>query len=175
MISSKEQTKEWRKAQDWYDNGKKNECELFQKRLFEDIVQTSIYKTNKRLFMIDYSMISICNPLKTEQGFEYTENFDAEFKIDDTYFLVNFKFTCDQGGSQLRTLREVYHFIKTQTEYIKKHSEDRVYFINILDGNTAYQHKKQFEQLKRNQIFIGDMQEFSVWWPTLNVQNQRVS
>jgi len=164
MISSKEQTKEWRKSQDWYINGKKNECEIFQKRQFEAIVQTKLSKTSKRLFMVDNTLVRIANPLKNDQGFEYTENFDAEFKRDDNIFLVNFKFTCDQGGAQLRTLREVYHFIKTQSEFLKRHSNEKIYFINILDGNTSYTYKDQFENLKTDRIFIGDMQEFSTYW-----------
>jgi hypothetical protein len=167
MISSKDQTKQWRKSQDWYINGKKNECELYQKRQFEDIVQCKLSKTNKRLFMVNNTLVKTANPLKTDQGFEYTENFDGEFKIDNTTFLVNFKFTCDQGGAQLRTLREVYHFIKTQMEFIKRHSSTEIYFINILDGNTSYTHKDQFKNLKTNRIFIGDMQEFAVYWNQL--------
>lgn len=168
MISSKDQTKEWRKNQDWYINGKKNECELYQKRQFQEIVQTPIRKTSKRLFMLDNTLVRMSNPLKTEEGFEYTENFDAEFKYHDITFLVNFKFTCDQGGAQLRTLREVYHFIKTQVEYIKKNPNQKIYFINILDGNTAYQHKNQFKNLKSDKVFIGDMQEFSIHWNAIS-------
>jgi hypothetical protein len=164
MISSKEQTKQWRKNQDWYINGKKNECETYQKRQFEQIVQCKLSKTSKRLFMVNNTLVKMSNPLKKEQGFEYTENFDGEFKMGQTTFLVNFKFTCDQGGAQLRTLREVYHFIKTQVEYLKKNPNEEIYFINILDGNTAYEHKDQFKNLKTDRIFIGDMQEFSTRW-----------
>lgn len=164
MISSKEQTKQWRKNQEWYINGKKNECEVYQKRQFEQIVQCKLSKTSKRLFMVNNSLVKMSNPFKTEQGFEYTENFDGEFKMGQTTFLVNFKFTCDQGGAQLRTLREVYHFIKTQVEYLKKNPNEEIYFINILDGNTAYEHKDQFKNLKMDRIFIGDMQEFSTRW-----------
>jgi hypothetical protein len=170
MLSSKEQTKEWRKAQTWYINGKKNECELFQKRLFETIVQYPINKTNKRLFMIDHSIVSITNPLKTDQGFEYTENFDGEFKMGDTIFLVNFKFTCDQGGAQTRTLREVYHFIKAQNKFMGNYSKEKIYFINILDGDAAYRFKNQFDKLGTTRIFVGDTYEFSEWWK-LNFTN----
>ena len=30
---SKEQTKIWRKAQSWYINGKKNECDIYQRKI----------------------------------------------------------------------------------------------------------------------------------------------
>lgn len=164
MISSKEQTKDWRKSQDWYINGKKNECELYQKDQFEQITQQPIRKTLKRLFMLNHTMVEISNPLKGEHGFEYTENFDGEFRYNDTAFLVNFKFTCDLGGAQLRTLREVYHFIKTQLEYLKSQPDRKVFFINVLDGNTAFQYRNQFSHLKHPKVFIGDMKDFSSWW-----------
>lgn len=164
MISSKDQTKEWRKNQEWYINGKKNECELFQKDQFEQITHQPIRKTLKRLCMMNHTIVEISNPLRGEYGFEYTENFDGEFKYNDTAFLINFKFTCDLGGSQIRTLREVYHFIKTQLEYLKRHPKHKVFFINILDGNTSYQYRDQFKHLVDPRVFIGDMKEFSAWW-----------
>lgn len=37
LISSSKQTKNWRKKQDWYYNGKHNECELYQFQLFYKI------------------------------------------------------------------------------------------------------------------------------------------
>ena len=33
---------------------------------------------------------------------------------------INFKMICDRGGSQTRSLREVYHFITTQLNYLKQ-------------------------------------------------------
>ena len=32
------QTKDWRKAQDWYIDGKRNECELFQRKQLETML-----------------------------------------------------------------------------------------------------------------------------------------
>lgn len=37
--SSSFQTKEWRKSQIWYQNGKHNECEIYQIILIEKIIK----------------------------------------------------------------------------------------------------------------------------------------
>ena len=45
-MESQFQTKEWRTAQSWYVNGKKNECEKFQIDKIEKIVENKLIKTN---------------------------------------------------------------------------------------------------------------------------------
>ena len=45
---------------------------------------------------------------------EWSENFDGKIINRSNIFYFNLKFVCDCGGSQTRTLREVYHFIKYQ-------------------------------------------------------------
>jgi len=166
IISSEYQTKQWRKDQDWYINGKKNECELQERKQFENIILQPLPKSSKRLFMINNSIVErVRNPLQIDYGFEYTEDFDGEFKKDDILYLVNFKFTCDQGGAQTRTLREVYHFIKSQKCFLRlNHPNYKICFINILDGDTQYRHRKQYSHLLESRIFIGDMKEFLEWW-----------
>ena len=52
MASSYYQTKNWRKHQEWYMNGKANECEKYQIYYIQKIIMESITKTieiiNKR-------------------------------------------------------------------------------------------------------------------------------
>lgn len=169
FISSSLQTKNWRKNQKWYINGKCNECEKYQVKLVEKIINMKCLKSNKRINMEDKNIYKNLNPLKENNGFEYTENFDGEIIILNITYYFNFKFICDNGGAQTRSLREVYHFIKHQFYYLKKYKND-VYFINILDGDTCYKQKNKFFYLQnkfktlKNKIFIGDMNEFSNWW-----------
>ena len=37
LVRSQSQTKKWRNSQPWYRNGKRNECEMFQKHQLEAI------------------------------------------------------------------------------------------------------------------------------------------
>jgi len=143
IISSELQTKEWRKSQKWYKNGKSNECEKYQMKILEENIKDKIDKTNDRIYMTTNEIKSNRNPNRDNDGFEYTEN---------------------GGGAQTRTLREVYHFIKYQTKYLEKFNTKNIYFINILDGYGCYHHREKFNYLinknTKDYIFIGDMKEF---------------
>jgi hypothetical protein len=166
IVSSKEQTKRWRKEQDWYINGKQNECEIYQRKIFEHIIDQKIAKTQIRIDYRDYSLVHQPNPMNLADGFEFTENFDGQFFRNQTQFLVNFKMTCDRGGAQTRTLREVYHFIKAQNSHLSSHDNYDLYFINILDGDTFYLHRDAFQKLSQKHIFVGDTFDFIQWWKT---------
>lgn len=165
IIDSKFQTKTWRAACSWYKNGKSNECELYQKRLIQNIINTKMNKTNDRFYIETNEIISKSNPMIDNDGFEYTEDFDGKIQqktdTDDITIYFNLKFCCDAGGAQTRTLREVYHFIKCQIKYIarmnkpttpnkkEKHTEKQkknssIYFINILDGDASNKNIKKF-------------------------------
>lgn len=179
IISSKLQTKDWRKSRTWYKNGKSNECENYQKNLIKQLLDYNLTNTNERFNIETNEIISNTNPNKNINYFEITEDFDGKIESNENTIYFNLKFCCDEGGAQTRTLREVYHFIKCQTEYVKKCiGEDCKiiipYFINILDGDTCYKFidkiKYSLEKYKIDKsiyneitkyIFIGDMEEFS--------------
>lgn len=172
IFPSKLQTKEWRKKQDWYNTGKSNECEKYQRKLVENITMHVCPKSCKRLNMYTFELKDVTSPLKHDNGFEWTEDFDGfqDFHRKNIYF--NFKMVCDAGGAQTRTLREVYHFIHTQLEFLLKHDIPNTYFVNILDGDECHKHAHKFSHLKNNKkykhlqsyMFIGDMYAFKHWW-----------
>jgi hypothetical protein len=172
------QTKDWRKAQNWYIDGKRNECELFQRKQLETMLGVECVKTNLRFNTETYGLHTMTRPLDLENGFEWTEDFDGLSIIGDKKLYFNLKFICDAGGAQTRSLREVYHFTKCQLEYLyNEETSDpkNVYFINILDGNTAMKHLSKFQFLinkekyhsSRDNIFIGDMYTFNTWYTSL--------
>src|SRR3990172_6873249 len=130
LSSSIKQTKKWRRGQCWYRGGKHNECEIYQKNMISTITNKDLIRTNERINMETYKIESMCNPLKSESGFEWTENFDGKQSLNDKVLYYNLKFICDSGGTQTRTLREVYHFVKSQLEYI--------YYINENQKNNHY-------------------------------------
>ena len=166
--SSFYQTKIWRKARKWYNNGKSNECEKYQTELIEKMLETRLMKTYHRIYMKTYEIINIIHPLKQSDGYEYTENFDGLLIKNRNNYYFNLKFICDKGGAQTRSLREVYHFIKYQLLYLIKFNTNNTYFINILDGDESYRNSDKFlyllneEEYKevKKYVFIGSLYEF---------------
>ena len=175
---SKSQTKEWRNSQMWYDNGKRNECELYQRRMIELITEKSCPKTNERINTEINDIIVETQPMKRDDAFDWTEDFDGK-QIESSYrIFYNLKMVIGNGGAQTRTLREVAHFIKAQLEYNLSHIDNLAYFVNILDGDQSFKLYKKYkiilnkEKYKyvKNFVYIGDTHGFIDWFNQLNVQ-----
>jgi hypothetical protein len=166
--SSCYQTKKWRKNRGWYKTGKSNECEKYQINLIEKIIHTKLLKTNDRIHIETNTIISKTNPMKYDDGYEWTENFDGKICYKHNIFYFNLKFVCDSGGIQTRSLREVYHFINYQLTFLIKNNTSNIYFINILDGDTSFENNGKFNYLinkeEYNQVnkyvFVGSLAEF---------------
>jgi hypothetical protein len=166
--SSYYQTKIWRKNRIWYINGRYNECEKYQINLIEDIIKIKLIKTNDRINIENYEIIDKRNPIVNKDGYEWSENFDGKLIKNNNIYYFNLKFVCDSGGAQTRTLREVYHFVKYQLEYLIKFNKNNIYFINILDGNTSYNNINKFKFLIDKEkykhiidyIFVGSLYDF---------------
>ena len=170
ITKSENQTKVWRQTQSWYKNGKSNECELFQRNIVENITKLKCSKSNIRLNTDTLAFEDKKYPMKDIDGFDWTEDFDGYQEINNLKLYMNLKMICDKGGSQTRTLREVYHFVKTQLEYLLLHPEIKdTYFMNILDGDESFRNMDKFKYLLskekyalvKDYIFVGNMEEFS--------------
>ncbi|MBU79539.1 MAG: hypothetical protein CMD29_05400 [Flavobacteriales bacterium] len=179
ITPSKYQSKDWRKSQIWYQGGKKNECELYQRNLIETITNKKCLKTNERIHMDKNEIINESRPMKREDAFSWTEDFDGKQQFSENIILYyNLKMVCESGGGQTRTLREVSHFIRSQLEYNKKYIHHPKYFVNILDGNESSKLIEKFNYILNNEkykyiknfIFVGDMVSFFNWFHQLNVQ-----
>jgi len=169
--NSKNQTKKWRNNNNWYINGKKNECEIYQIKNIEKITHTLCKKTYYRLNTHTFIFIEKKYPYKNIDGFEWTENFDGLVEYNSKKYFFNLKFICEKGGSQLRTLKLVYDFIYCQLKYLEKNNTKNIVFINILDGKFSYDNIKQiknvfklFDKQLHKYIFIGDLYLFQLWW-----------
>ena len=175
IIPSNLQTKDWRKNSSWYDNGKHNECEKYQRNLIEKITKNKCNKTNLRFNLLTYELLTLSNPMKNNNGFEFSEDFDGFIDFCDNKYYFNLKMVCDDGGAQTRTLREVYHFINSQLNNLIKYDVKDVYYVNILDGNTSHKNMSKFNYLLnkiefidiKKYIFIGDMFQFNNWWNSI--------
>lgn len=167
MTEAFNQTKVWRNKQSWYKNGKSNECENYQVESIEKIINKKLQKTYDR---INPSLEIIPNktPFKSNDGFEWTENFDRYLIHNNCKYYFNFKFVCDKGGAQTRTLKDVYHFIEKQFLYLNKHNTNNVYFFNILDGDSSHNCMDNFKYLSdkteyanfKKYIYIGSSYNF---------------
>ncbi len=113
------------------------------------------------------------NPLTNSDGFDWTENFDGYQQLPNgTQLYYNLKMICDKGGAQTRSLREVYHFINAQIDFLRLHPELSIIFINILDGDTSFYQKDKFDYLMNlnenhplhKKIVIVDMVGFRDWY-----------
>lgn len=175
-VSSEWQTKEWRTSQPWYMKGKQNECEKYQLRLLQECIQQEISKSTIRLHLDKCELVDIRNPLVEPDGFFYTETFDGVWNIQDTTYYLNLKMVCGAGGAQTRSLREVFHFIQAQKQYISRHQDERIKFVNILDGDESFKYiygtKASLsygitEEYKKN-VFIGDLYHFMEWYSKYN-------
>lgn len=171
------QTKDWRKMQEWYKNGKQNECEKYQCLLVQQITGKACLKTNERINMLNHKLLKCPCPMKHADGFEWTENFDGKQEFNNYNIYYNLKMVCDSGGAQTRTLREVYWFIKSQLYHLLKFESLNLYFVNILDGNECHRTKSKFEFILSQDkfanvkkfIFVGDMCEFYEWFNILHL------
>lgn len=136
-------------------------------------------KTDDRINIENNEIINKRYPMINNDGYEWTENFDCKVIKNNNIYYFNLKFVCDIGGAQTRTLREVYHFINYQMEYLIKLNNilltdftsvnaPNIYFINILDGNTCYNNMDKFNFLINKEkykhiieyIFIGSLYDF---------------
>jgi hypothetical protein len=169
IIISKFQTKDWRKKQLWYKNGKYQECEKYQLDILKQNTKSNLFKTNIRINLRNISLEDNKKPLLYSNGFDLTENFDYIQYNNNLTFFYNLKMICDNGGAQTRSLREVYHFIECQLKFLLKNKN--IFFINILDGDTSYKHIDKFnyllnlqEYLNIKNIYVGDMFNYIKWY-----------
>ena len=162
------QTKNWRKNRKWYKNGKFNECEKYQINLIEKIINIKLLKTDDRINFESINIFNKKNPMRMEDGYEWSENFDGLVIKNNNKFYFNLKFVCDAGGAQTRSLKDVYNFIKYQLKYLIAQNSSTIHFINILDGECCYYNMNKFYFLIKNKIyknvlkyiFIGSLHEF---------------
>jgi hypothetical protein len=125
-------------------------------------------KTNMRINLRTNTLISIACPNKLPDGFDYSEDFDGVQTIDGIRVYINFKCVVGAGGSQTRSLREVYWFIEGQ---LKTAGTDGIYFANILDGDQSHSVMSKFEHLRglpeyvgvKNKVYVGDLRGYFAW------------
>lgn len=151
--------------------------EKYQRHQIELRTGVPCTKTYKRLNKEDHTMFeSIKYPMKFDDGYDYTENFDGVQDLDDVSIYVNMKCVCGQGGSQERTLRDETHmFVRCQLEYMLATNDQSLYFANVLDGDKSKKSMVYFQNLLNkpkyinvnNRVFVGELKDYIDWFKSL--------
>lgn len=126
-------------------------------------------KTNSRINFRENTIEDIVQPNRKINGFDYSENFDGKQIINNNIIYINFKCVVGKGGSQTRSLREVYWFIEGQLKVL--HKINNIYFANILDGDEAHNCLTKFNYLlalpEYNRVvcnvYVGDLKNYFEW------------
>lgn len=128
-------------------------------------------KTQTRINWRKNEMVEISQPMRNEDGFDYTEDFDGKQNFNSNTVLYNYKSVVGSGGAQDRTLRECYHFVKAQLQYLLKSKKTDYFFANIFDGDNAASRMKMFQYLLglpefttvKKYVYVGDLKGYFAW------------
>jgi len=129
-------------------------------------------KTNMRINKRKNEMIESAQPMRNDDGFDYTENFDGKQTFQTNTVWINLKSVVGSGGNQTRTLRdECYPFVNAQLDYIVKSKRTDYYFANIFDGDEAASKMSKFNYLLQlpeystvnKYIYVGDLKGYFSW------------
>ena len=129
-------------------------------------------KTNTRINWRKNEMVEKSQPMRKEDGFDYTEPFDGKQIFGRNTVWINLKSVVGSGGSQTRTLRdECYRFINAQLDYLMKSNKTDHFFANIFDGDHAWARMKMFNYLLalpeyssvKKYVYVGDLKGYFAW------------
>lgn len=150
--------------------------EKYQREMIEMGTGVICAKTNMRIDLRKFAMVELSCPNKTVNGFDFSEDFDGLQKYGDVFVYINLKCVVGSGGSQTRSLREVYWFIQGQLNVLIRRYEtdalkNKIYFANILDGDEAAKCESKYEYLLglteykdiRDNVYVGDLHDYYEW------------
>jgi hypothetical protein len=128
--------------------------------------------TNIRINWRKHELVDISQPMKEDDGFDYTEDFDGKQVFDPIKVLINMKSVVGEGGSQTRTLRDqCYKSVDAQLNYLVKSKRTDIYFANIMDGDNAASKLRCFKNLLAlpeyssvcKNVYVGDLKGYFPW------------
>jgi hypothetical protein len=146
--------------------------EKYQRAKLAEGMDMPCVKTNLRINKRTHTIHELAHPMKQDDGFDYTENFDGAQVIAGRAVLYNLKCVVGTGGSQTRTLRdECAPFVEAQLQYLLAHPEDTTLFVNAFDGDEAARTLPKFTRLLAlpeyaavaPRVYVGDLQGAFAW------------
>ena len=157
--------------------GQAHNAERFQISAITHATGVECARTNVRINLRSYSLVSVARPNIKEDGFDYTENFDCVQQCGKKSIYINLKCIVGKGGFQTRSLREVYWFIEGQLNVLRKEKQNcNIYFANILDGDECARVMDKFAYLimqdknraYSKKIYVGDLKNYITWFVSMN-------
>jgi hypothetical protein len=145
--------------------------EEYQRAMIVAGTQQPCPKTKMRINLRTNTLHHLPCPNININGFDYSEDFDGVQIIQGKQIYINLKCVVGEGGSQTRSLREVYWFVEGQLNVIKTSDQTNIFFANILDGDEAHSVLTKFEYLlslpkftiEKNNIYVGDLKGYFDW------------
>ena len=142
--------------------------ERYQRSLIISNTGRDCPKTHMRINLRKRELVEIVR-LPSPGRYDYTEDFDGVQVFDHKKVYVNLKCVAGKGGSQTRTLRNVYSFVEGQLNVLLN-GED-VYFANVLDGDESSEAMVEFEYLLslpeyasiQHRVYVGDLKNYIEW------------
>ena len=128
--------------------------------------------TQTRINWRKNEMSDTSQPMRNDDGFDYTENFDGKQQFSSKTVWINLKSVVGKGGSQTRTLRdECYRFIDAQLNFLTKTLKADCYFANIFDGDEAASKMRMYRYLLslpefsavKKYVYCGDLKGYFAW------------
>ena len=96
-------------------------------------------------------------------SYDWTEDFDGLQTFGDKCrVFYNFKSIVEEGGSQTRSLKCVYDFVKAQQNV--RNVDKNTFFVNILDGEVCAKKLHMFKRFENDDhIYVGDLHDYFEW------------
>ena len=96
-------------------------------------------------------------------SYDWTEDFDGLQTFGNKcHIYYNFKSIVEAGGSQTRSLKCVYDFVKAQRDV--RNLDKNTFFVNILDGEICAKNMHMFRRFdNEDQIYVGDLYGYFDW------------
>jgi len=146
--------------------------EDYQRAQIESGTGRQCVKTHTRINWRKNEMLEKRQPMRNNDGFDYTEDFDGMQIYSPNTVWYNMKSVVGTGGSQTRTLREgCYNFVVAQLAYLTKSNKSDYYFVNIFDGDEAAKKMSMFHYLLarpeystvKKYVYVGDLKGCFPW------------
>jgi len=142
--------------------------EKYQRRMIVEGTGVQCPKTNTRINLQTNQLVDIAHPNTKRDGFDYSEDFDGGQTFGEKKVFINLKCIVGKGGSQTRSLREVYHMMEGQLR-ICRQTDEQVYFANVLDGDESNYSMPKFDYLLneytdvKSRVYVGDLKGYFDW------------
>ena len=165
---SKYQTNEWLDIQTWGSSDKIDVYKKTQIKIFENITKLKITASYDRIHTYFKNLQTIKMFVKSNNDYNWTDKFDYSTFNNKNNIYINFRYySGNKHDNKIDKLLNMYTFIQNQAEH-KLINQNKILFINILDGDTSYYNIDKFKFLLnqekfnniKSDIFIGSLYDF---------------